>query len=512
MNGKLLQPGDAHTQALSLGVFRFCYACMLFLEVCHLFYFRHLLLDPIPYLQPAPSLLTLLLVIWLGTIMCVIAGFHTTINCILNYLFTVLFLGILLYPQYEYHVDYVYTGVNFLLILTPVSDRFSLDAIRRRKKQQPTTARNYSVYIDALIFIGIALVYADSVFYKLTSPMWTGGLGVWLPASLPQNSWFDLPQIFLDQKWLMLTLGYLTVVFETTFPVLMWWRRSRPVLFIIGLGLHLSIGIVFPIPFFGLTYIALYLLLLPAGCWRFLDHKLHSQPTEVTESGEPQMKRSLQMREKLVFAMICITGLIQTCIAIGRFPDLADNTQSDILRPIVRALTNSCISVRKQVEQPGRILLGLTDHGVFMDSHFKNYSRQFAVRLVIPQKRDFILSLTTEDGTPGAYPTGRLWVNWCFRVNGPSVSKEGFEHGLRRLTAFWAFKNNISLQNAEFEVIARPLESSFEWKRGHLQTQKNTKWKPVGTATWKEQQFEFELLGKKTEPQQNVDPKSDESP
>lgn len=514
MNGKLLQPGDAHTQALSLGVFRFCYACMLFLEVCHLFYFRHLILDPIPYLQPAPSLLSILLVIWLGTIVCVIAGYRTTISCILNYLFSVIFLGTLLYPHYEYHIDYVYIGVNFLLILAPVSDRFSLDAVRRKKNNQRIPIRNYSIHINALIFIGIALIYADSVIYKFGSSMWRDGLGVWLPASLPQISWIEVPQVLLDQKWLMLLLSYLTLLFETSFPIIMWWSSCRSVLFLIGIGLHFSIGLVFPIPFFGLTYVALYLLLLPPKFWHSLDVKLQARfkhkPFNLEDRSQHRIF-GLAIRDKLALTTICLAALLQTCISIGRFPHLPEKINQPVFRAVLSQITNVCVKVRTAIITPAHTLLGIADHGVFVDAHFQNYNRLFAVRFRDPHGNHQLLPLTNPDGSPGMYPSGRVWALWCFRVNGPGVSRERFEYGVKRLTAFWAYKNKISLMNAEFEVIVRPIHSSFEWKKGHLATQKQSQWRPAGTITWKEGQFQFRPQ-KKSSDTQNVDPKSDESP
>jgi hypothetical protein len=60
-------------------------------------------------------------------------------------------------------------------------------------------------------------------------------------------------------------LSDLTVVFEATFIGLMWLRRARPILCLIGVGMHLSILLAFPIPFFALSLGAMYLLLAPAS-------------------------------------------------------------------------------------------------------------------------------------------------------------------------------------------------------------------------------------------------------
>ncbi|MCH9656601.1 MAG: HTTM domain-containing protein [Planctomycetes bacterium] len=477
MNDKTTITSAPEAQALALAVFRICYGMVLLIEVCHLFYFRHLILDPVPYLQPAPTLLSILLLAWLATILCVIAGIKTTLSCILNYGFTVVFLGTLLYPLFEYHVDYVYTGVNFLLMLIPVSDRLSLDSYLRSKKQTETQpARNYSVFINTLLFVGITLVYADSVFFKGTSPMWCGGLGVWLPASLPQNSWLPVPQFLLDQKWLMLSLGYLTLVFETVFPILMWWRRARLPLFVIGVGLHFSIGLVFPIPFFGLTYLSLYLLLLPVSFWQSVDRRIQRFSHEiktVVESGEQTIfpeRSHLGTREKLTIATLCLVTTLQVCIIIGRFPVFSNQIKPNVLRQV-------------------RVFLGATDHGVFMDSHFRNFNRLYAIVYKKPDGSSFFLPVRKNDGRPGAYLTGRFWVWWNWRVSGPRLTGMGFRNGLQKTSSFWAYKNNVSLDHADFEILSRPVQTPTVWGAGHLTKQKQQKWSVVGHATWRDHKF-----------------------
>lgn len=503
---KTTRPDAPEAQALALAVFRICYGLVLFLEVSHLFYFRHLILDSIPYLQPAPALLNILLMVWIGTILCVIAGFRTTSACILNYGFTVIFLGIILYPQFEYHVDYVYSGVNFLLMLIPVSDRLSVDSYLRSKKQTGfRPVRNYSVFINALLFIGIALVYADSVFFKFGSTMWSNGLGVWLPASLPQNSWFPVPQIFLDQKWLMLFLGYLTLVFETVFPFLMWWRRARLGLFAIGAGLHFSIGLVFPIPLFGLVYLSLYLLLLPVSFWQSVDRriqkKFHENKT-ITPSGEQISlpKRShLGMREKLTLATLCLATVFQVCLIIGRYPTVSESIKPNVLKPIVRMISHSCVALRSELNRPVRIFLGLTDHPVFMDSHFRDFNQLFAIVLKRSGDDQLFLPVRQIDGGPGAYLTGRLWVWWNWRVSGPEVTRKRFESGIKRITSFWAHKNQRSLDHADFEILSRPVQTPTGWVAGYLTEQKKQNWRVVGHVSWRDDQFHFSINKKKSQ-------------
>ncbi len=188
--------------ALGLGVFRIVYGCVLFLEVAQLFYFRHFLFDPIPYLSPRIPDLTLPFALWLVAIACLILGAFTRPAAIANYAFTLVTLS--LFTVHEYHHDYVMIGVNFLLMFLPVGRRLSIDRLlqtRRSPKVAPETVSILAYEIP--VFVGIALVYFDSAIYKLFSPMWMAGLGLWqrglrlrlptpgtlpLPRSLPRSS------------------------------------------------------------------------------------------------------------------------------------------------------------------------------------------------------------------------------------------------------------------------------------------------------------------------------------
>lgn len=226
INQALLTYIRSETSELALAAFRICYSLVLLVEIGQLFYFRRLIFDPIPYIQSSGFNWDVLLLAWLLATLLILAGAFTRIACTFNYACTVFVITGL--SDFEYHVDCIYATVNFLLVFAPVSRRLAIDAIlnnvpddtRAVHTTRPITSR---VFADALLFLGLGLVYGDSVVYKLQSEMWLNGLGVWLPASLSQCSWFAVPQFVLDQKWLMVTLGYLTILFEASFPVLMWW-------------------------------------------------------------------------------------------------------------------------------------------------------------------------------------------------------------------------------------------------------------------------------------------------
>ena len=258
--------------ASGLAVFRVLYGLTLLGEVLQMFYFRHLIYDKIPYLEPSEIDFGIPLVLWMLVIIFLIFGLFTRWITIINYLFSLIFIATI--SSYEYHMFYVYVNVNFLLIFTSTSRVFSLDRLIQKLKYSnsrvtynPTrkvSVLNYHIFILA----AIGFVYFDSIFFKLTSYNWMNGLGMWLPASIPQVTHIK-NSLLLNIEWLAIGLGYLTLVFEAIFIFVFFRKMWRVPLLIIGIGLHLGILMQFPIPWFALGLIAIYLLMVPVGFWKW---------------------------------------------------------------------------------------------------------------------------------------------------------------------------------------------------------------------------------------------------
>lgn len=262
---------DNQIDGTGLAIFRIVFCTVQLLEILHLFYFRHLVYDVVPFVVPYEVNLAVPLAIWAGITMLLIFGLFTRTAAIINYIFTLVFMSTC--KVYPYHMFYVYQCVGILFVFLPISRVLSLDRLLLKLKysntrftyQPPTTVSQLSYYI--LVVVGIAFVYIDSTLYKLVSPLWMKGLGMWLPASLPFAAQVDASPL-LNNEILVKFFGYLSLVFELVFLFLLPFKKFRWPLIIIGVGLHLGILIAFPIPLFAIGFGALYLLMIPVGCWK----------------------------------------------------------------------------------------------------------------------------------------------------------------------------------------------------------------------------------------------------
>ena len=263
-----------------LSIFRIFFALNFFFEINRIYRYRQLYFDPIPFIEKSSLDYSIPLIIWMGVLILLILGLFTRFASILNYIFAVIFISSM--NAFEYHMDYTYTGISFLMMLIPLSNSFSLDNLLKKYKYS-TTKSIYKpietvpvLYYYLLILVGIGFVYFDSIFFKYTNDVWLNGLGMWLPASLPQFTILQ-DQWLLNQKYIIIFLGYFTVFFETIFIFTFFIKRTRVLFLIIGVSLHIGIFLEFPIPYFALGVIAIYLLMVPVKYWSLLFNLLKNK-------------------------------------------------------------------------------------------------------------------------------------------------------------------------------------------------------------------------------------------
>ena len=169
-----------------LGFFRVAFSFILSIEVSQLLYFKELVYSASPMIEPVETWKIAVTSLWWFAVLFILVGYQTRLACWVSFLCAS--LTITQFTYWEYHIDYVYIGMSAVMLFAPCGNRFSIDAILRKRAGAPRP--NVLVGWHYLfLLVGIGLVYIDSVFYKVTSPMWMKGLGMWLPASLIQANW-----------------------------------------------------------------------------------------------------------------------------------------------------------------------------------------------------------------------------------------------------------------------------------------------------------------------------------
>ncbi|HEY5690613.1 MAG TPA: HTTM domain-containing protein, partial [Cyclobacteriaceae bacterium] len=109
--------------------------------------------------------------------------------------------------------------------------------------------------------IQMALIYFMSGYDKLTSAAWRSGAAV---HSITQLTFFQNPFINLAlNEWQCVLLAWLIILFELGFAILIWFRKLRIPMLVMGVIFHLSIVFLLGLADFGILMILCYAVFLP---------------------------------------------------------------------------------------------------------------------------------------------------------------------------------------------------------------------------------------------------------
>lgn len=275
--------------AVGLGVFRFLFALVALQEIVFLYAFRHLIFDPVPYLDIASPSVHVALVLWGMAVSCLALGYRTRAAAVANYLFWMVFTVFTpMWKDFDGGFDQLMLGSSFLLIFLPSERALSLDNLRLKwllstpsHRFEPTRTVSVLAYFLPLA-LSLGLVYLDSAIHKLSAEFWRNGLGPWLPSSLP---YYMSP---LDMSWLLnlelvqKLIGYSILVFQFLFPFTLYFRPFRLPLLAMGVLLHGGIIVSLNVYPFGFGMLVHYALLVPFSWWRCIGDAVRARQPRLT--------------------------------------------------------------------------------------------------------------------------------------------------------------------------------------------------------------------------------------
>jgi hypothetical protein len=187
------------------------------------------------------------------------------------------------YEPWAHHHTELLAFATLLLALTPCGASYSVDrwlSLRRaRRVGKPPPAERGPRYGLDLLALQMSVVYFFSAYDKLNVPFLSGQR---LEAIL---GWFYWGSDFPDQPalpWLCAVGASGAVLVELALAVGLWMRRVRRWLVPVGLALHGSFYLLFPVETFSATVACLYLA--------FADQDvLHAWLDELQRSGPPDV-------------------------------------------------------------------------------------------------------------------------------------------------------------------------------------------------------------------------------
>lgn len=132
----------------------------------------------------------------------------------------------------------------------------------------PNRKIDWKVILSRLSFIGakiqFLMIYFFSGVFKLRVEDWISGDSIRLLSFLPQYTPDWMASILQSVDWLAITLNYIILFYLVLFPLLIWVKKLKTALMIIGVGFHLYTAFVMRLYDFGSIMLIGYVLFLSA--------------------------------------------------------------------------------------------------------------------------------------------------------------------------------------------------------------------------------------------------------
>lgn len=172
--------------------------------------------------------------------------------------------------------DEILSIMGFLVIFSSAGACFSLDSwLKGARSWQAQWQIKAAPWAQRLLQIQWALVYFQSVLFKLFGSTWWDGTAVYYAISLEEYKRFSLPFLF-QYLWQIKLTTWSTLVVETLLFTAIFIKRYRYWVMAMGILLHLGLEVMMNIPFLELLSIACFLTFVEGDDLQKLTQRLQS--------------------------------------------------------------------------------------------------------------------------------------------------------------------------------------------------------------------------------------------
>lgn len=191
--------------------------------------------------------------------------------------------------------DALFRTLSFLLMLSPAGDAWSLDAWMKRKRQRGDLCPLSLSYGLVLMQLQLSVLYLTTFLAKIPDPGWVSGdeVGFFLLSVYARHPLLAIA----DYPRLVVLLSYSALAIELTLPWLLWHRRTRPLGFLLGWGMHGTILAVSRLGMFSLVTMVAYLSFLDSDDIETAKScllKVRRVFAMQKRSGDPSLPKELQ--------------------------------------------------------------------------------------------------------------------------------------------------------------------------------------------------------------------------
>lgn len=158
--------------------------------------------------------------------------------------------------------DIILRNLTLLLAFTPTGAALSVDRVRRYGRDALWTSARVAPWGMRLVQLQMMTVYFFA-FWSKSGELWKNGTAVSTAFRLQDLQRFGQLDVLVDNIWIVAFLTWSTLAVELALGTLLWVKKLRPLLIVLGVLLHVMIDTFVLVGFFGPAMIA--------GLMTFLD-------------------------------------------------------------------------------------------------------------------------------------------------------------------------------------------------------------------------------------------------
>ena len=198
-------------------------------------------------------------------------GVGTRVTSVLAFLITISYSQRV--PIANFGLDQILGMLCLYLAIGPSGACLSVDNWWRRRRAQkqgivPTESRHASARVALrLIQLHMCVIYFWAGIAKLKGDSWFTGEAMWQVLANQEYQTMDLTWMAWI-PWLPFLVAHVTVLWEMSFCVLIWNQKLRPLMLLIGTGMHFGIGAFLGMWTFGLVMTFAYFSYGDPAAWR----------------------------------------------------------------------------------------------------------------------------------------------------------------------------------------------------------------------------------------------------
>lgn len=163
------------------------------------------------------------------------------------------------------HVSFMHRNMAIVYGLDMISAFFLFYLIFAKTDSKPKSKNSWAQMLSSMALrftqIQVCVIYAYSGWEKLKGPAWWRGEAIWSVFANTQIARWNMDWV-AHFPLVISAVTYATLLFEIYFPALIWLKRWRAALLVLGVLLHLGIGLVVFIPFFSALMVLSYVSFL----------------------------------------------------------------------------------------------------------------------------------------------------------------------------------------------------------------------------------------------------------